>query len=120
MVVALFLYRALARDGDALRARVEAAHLRAYRSDSRRSDLRLAGSARRREELGLSLHLDSRCSVHHLWILAVGLLRRGHALYGMAARPHSGESGDRAAAGDVPRGWLVRPDGIYARSPGRV
>src|SRR4051794_22045418 len=98
MVLTLLVYRTLARDGDALGTGAKAAHLRAHWRDCCRAHLWLTRGAWRRAELGLSLHVDSRCRVHHLRILAVELLRRSHTLHGVAARPHRGESGNRAAA----------------------
>ena len=71
---------ALARDGASLGAHAEAARLAAYRFAGGRADLRLAGGDRRRAQLGLPLHLDSRCLVHDLCAHAARLHRGSRRL----------------------------------------
>ncbi len=60
LAVAIALPRTVAGDREPLRARAEAAHLRADRRARRRPDHEPARAARRRAQLGLSLHLDPR------------------------------------------------------------
>src|SRR5689334_21829723 len=104
MIFAVLVYRTLARDGHAFGADSETAYLRTDRSHCRRSHLWIAGRHRRGAELGLSLYLDSRCSVYDLWAPGIKLLRRGRAIYGVAAESHSGRPGNGPVAGNVPGG----------------
>ena len=81
---------ALARDGATLGADAEAADVAADRRARRGADYEPAGAHRRRAQLGLPLHVDSRRGVH--------------ALRADAARLHRGGGGvQRVARGPLPR-----------------
>src|SRR6185437_13245136 len=118
MVVAVLLHRTLARDGHAFGARSEIAYLRTNRSDRRRSHLWIAGRDRGSAELGLSLHLDSRCSLYDLCTPGTKLLRRSRAIHGVATESYGRRPGNGPVAGDVSGRRLIRVERVYARSPG--
>ena len=63
----MHLYRPLARNGVSIGADAQTDDLRADRSDYRLADLQPARVDRRRTELGLSLHLDSRLRLYAVW-----------------------------------------------------
>src|SRR5690242_9763570 len=118
MVFAVLVYGTLARDGHALGTGSEIAYLRTDRSDCRCSHVRITGRHRRGAELGLSLHLDSRCSLYDLWTPGVELLRGSRTVHGMAAESHRGRPGIRPVTGDVSGRRFLRFEGVYARPSG--
>ena len=81
------LSRALAGDGAPLRARPQAPHLPAVRSDGRSADHEPAGADRRRPQLGLPLHVDPGHRLLPLRAAPARLHGRGGGLHGLADRP---------------------------------
>src|SRR6185295_8493643 len=84
MAVQLYLYRPLARNGVAIGADTQTHDLRTDRSDYRLADLQPARVDRRRTELGLSPHLDSRRRLYVVWLLEDRLHGGSASLLAMA------------------------------------
>ena len=89
LAIPVGLQGALARDGAALRADAEAAHLRADRRAGRGAHDVAARADRRRAQLGLPVHVDPRRRVLAVRAAAARLRRGGGGVHGVADRPHA-------------------------------
>ena len=84
VAVAVHVPRPMARDRPALGAGAQAADVRSHGRDRRGADVQPARAARRRAQLGLSVHVDPRRGLHAVRAAAHRLHRRGQALHGLA------------------------------------